>query len=328
MIDWLLLAATAGSGLFWLGYGLFRHDAEEEQRRIVKFWAEIFMLCSLLLLVRVFYAVFPAVSPDKFFFFGMLLAGAFYLYFKLTRSNAPAEQRKPIRLAREAFICLLAVFLLRGFFYDWFRIPSSSMLPTLVIGDMVLTDKNRYGYRLPILNVRITPGSPPARGDIIVFKKPGSDLFYIKRIIGLPGDTVRYGDDKSITVNGEDFTWEIDDTGPSGNVTQLREEIDGSWHDIYVDAGSNVLFQSPDAEHCSLNHSPIGAILNCKVPPGRYFVLGDNRDHSNDSRFWGFVPEENIVGPASHVVFNHRLITALELSQLQRLWLPLRLTTQ
>lgn len=327
-IDWLLIAATVVSGLLWFGYGLFRHDADEEKRAIIKFWAEIFILCALLSLVRLFYTIFPAVSPDKFFFFATLIAGAFYLYFKLTRGSAPPAQRKAIRLAREAFICLLAVFILRGFFYDWFRIPSNSMLPTLTIGDMVLTDKNRYGYRLPILNIRLTPGTPPARGDIIIFKKPGSDLFYIKRIIGVPGDTVRYGDDKSLTINGTPLLWEAEGLEGGGSIMLLREEIDGGWHDMYIDAGNNVLFQPPDAEHCRLNHSSLGDILNCTVPPHRYFVLGDNRDHSNDSRFWGFVPEENIVGPASRVVFNHHLITRLQLSQLQRFWLPLRLETQ
>ncbi|MCH9705173.1 MAG: signal peptidase I, partial [Proteobacteria bacterium] len=162
-----------------LGYALFRHSAPEEKRKIIKFWLEIFSLCSVLLVVRLFYTVFPSVPPDKFFFGCTLLAGAFYLYYKITRHNATDEKKKVIKLCRDAFLCLLLVFVFRGFFYDWFRIPSNSMQPTLAVGDLVLTDKNRYGYRLPLFNTRLTPGTPPARGDIIIFKKPGEELFYI-----------------------------------------------------------------------------------------------------------------------------------------------------
>lgn len=326
-IDLLLLAATVFSGLLTLGYALFRHDADEEKRKVIKFWQEIFIVCAVLLAVRIFYTLFPAVAPDKFFFGCTLLTGALYAYYKVARREASAEKRKIIKLYRDAFLCLLAVFLFRGFFYDWFRIPSNSMLPTLTVGDLVLTDKSHYGYRLPILNTRLTPGQPPARGDIIVFKKPREELFYIKRIIGIPGDTVRYGDDKFISINGEPLIYQLEETSDSGR-RLLRENVGGGWHDVLLESGSDVLYSAPNQEHCRLNQSLRGYILGCEVPPGYYFVLGDNRDHSNDSRRWGFVPAENIVGPATRVIFNHRVLSDLDSSQLERNWKPLALEAE
>lgn len=323
--DQLLLAATALSGLLWLGYALFRYSADEQRQKIVKFWQEIFLLCGVVAAARLFYAVFPAVPPEQFFFGCTLAALLLYGYFKIARRHDTAERKKVVKLCRDAFFCLLAVFLLRAFYVDWFRIPSNSMLPTLTVGDIVLTDKNHYGVRLPILNTRLSAGAAPARGDIIVFKKPGGSLFYIKRIVGIPGDVVRYGDDKQLTINGAPAALELLHTESAPPRLHLKEALGGGWHELYLEAGGEVLFRPPDAEHCRLSQSAAGYILECTVPPRRYFVLGDNRDRSNDSRFWGFVPEESIVGPARRVIFNHRIVTDLQWRQRERFWLPLAL---
>lgn len=326
--DRLLLAATVFAGAMSLGYAVFRHGMEEEKRRVIRFWLEIFLLCALLLSVRLFYALFPGVSPEAFFFGCTVLAGGGYIYFKLTRLYDPPERQKTVRLCRDAFICLLFVFTLRGFFYDWFRIPSNSMLPTLTVGDLVLTDKSRYGMRLPLLNTRLTQGTPPQRGDVVVFRKPGEDLFYIKRIVALPGDTLRYTADKRLIVNDEVLPWR--EAGAIANTRHWREQFAGGWHSIYVDGGHNALFTAPAAQHCHLQQEEAqrGNTLTCTVPPQQYFVLGDNRDHSNDSRFWGFVPQEHIVGPATRVLLNHRLLTALEMHQWRRFWHSLALQPQ
>ena len=320
--DLLLVAVAVFSGALSVGYAIFRHGADEEQRRIIRFWAEIFVLCAVLLAVRLFYVVFPGLSPDKFFFGCMVLAGGMYVFFKLTRLNPNEEQQKAIRLSRDAFVCLLLIFTLRGFFYDWFRIPSNSMLPTLTVGDLVLTNKSHYGMRLPILNIPLTDGTPPKRGDIIVFRKPGKDLFYIKRIVALPGDHLRYGGDKILIINDNANPLQMVEADDRNAL--LREQLEDGWHNIMLSRGPNVLYQTP-ADDCALEQSEQGSVLTCEVPDGHYFVLGDNRDHSNDSRFWGFVPEDNIVGPASHVIFNHRLFTGLDFSQWERLWLSLAL---
>ena len=183
--------------------------------------------------------------------------------------------------------------------------------------------------RLPILNTRLTQGAPPQRGDVIVFRKPGEELFYIKRIVALPGDTLDYGADKRLKVNGNPVPWrKVADT-PSATTTHLREQFEGGWHSIYIRGGGSALFTPPAAE-CQLAQSPAqsGNTLTCAVPPAHYFVLGDNRDQSNDSRYWGFVPESHIVGPAVNVLFNHRLFTALEWAQWDRFGLPLTLQAE
>lgn len=327
--DRVLIAATLLSGALSLGYAVYRHDAPEHRRRVLKFWLEIFYLCTILLAVRLFYTVLPGVSPDKFFLGCTILTGGAYLWFALTRRAAPPERRKVVKLCRDAFFCLLAVFLLRGFYVDWFRIPSNSMLPTLVVGDLVLTDKNHYGYRLPFFNTRLSAGTPPARGDIIVFQKPDDNLFFIKRIAGLPGDRIRYADDKSLYINDSLVTTRFapPESAQAGRgQVHLREHLGAGWHDIFIDTGRrHHLFHPPHRDHCTLTQSSLNYTLTCRVPPGHYFVLGDNRDRSNDSRFWGFVPEQNIIGPARRIIFNHRIVTALDPSRANRFWRSLAL---
>ena len=235
----------------------------------------------------------------------MLVAGLVYGFFALTRRDDPPERRKPVRFWGEIFVVLLVIFVFRGFMYDWFRIPSGSMRPTLEVGDFVLVKKSAFGVRIPETDLRITQGDDPQRGDVIVFRKPGGNIFYIKRVIGVPGDRVTYRG-KKVLVNGSELNYARLGTanGPR-RLPHFAEEIPGrGWHDILLDGDLSVFIRAPDADFCFLGRGGHSADLTCDVPPGRYFVLGDNRDHSQDSRFWGFVPRERIVGPAVRVVFN------------------------
>lgn len=206
------------------------------------------------------------------------------------------------------FPVILAVFVLRSFLFEPFKIPSGSMIPTLRVGDLILVNKFHYGIRLPVFNTKLISNHEPQRGDVMVFHYPPKpSLDYIKRVIGVPGDEVAFLN-KQLTVNGQavprsnqpDF-FEADQMR---YVKQYGEEYGGHRYNTLNDD-----MRSPNAapiaefafrENC--RYSAEGVV--CKVPPGHYFMMGDNRDNSLDSRFWGFVPESNIVGKAFFVWMN------------------------
>ncbi|BAU48227.1 signal peptidase I [Sulfurifustis variabilis] len=198
-----------------------------------------------------------------------------------------------VEYARAFFPVILIVFLLRSFIVEPFRIPSGSMLPSLHIGDFILVNKFAYGVRLPVVNKKIVDLGAPKRGDVLVFRFPGDEsINYIKRVIGLPGDRIVY-QGKKLYVNGE--LMEQTPAGAFGSqqggagspeAALLIENLSGVSHEILV-AGR------PD-------HTPSEYV----VPAGHYFVMGDNRDQSNDSRFWGYVPDENLVGKAFLIWFS------------------------
>lgn len=199
-----------------------------------------------------------------------------------------------IEYSRSLFPVLLAVLLLRSFVVEPFRIPSGSMMPTLLVGDFILVNKFSYGLRLPVVDTKIVGIGDPERGDVVVFrypKNPSTD--YIKRVIGLPGDKVRY-QKKQLTING-----------------QLIKQ---SGFESYVGVGSGVTMSGAslrdeqlfNANHQILVEANKGIFegMEFVVPENSYFVMGDNRDNSNDSRYWGFVPEENLVGKAFMIWMN------------------------
>ncbi|MBE7419341.1 MAG: signal peptidase I [Ideonella sp.] len=208
------------------------------------------------------------------------------------------------------FPVILAVFLLRSFLFEPFKIPSGSMIPTLMVGDLILVNKYHYGVRLPVINKKIIANHSPQRGDVMVFRYP-KDLRvdYIKRVVGLPGDEVAYLNQK-LTINGRPV-----DVKPLGEyydedslryVPQFQETLGSVQHRILVDPKRNAYYGPTDshdfpfAQNCRYNAE--GVV--CKVPEGQYFMMGDNRDNSQDSRYWGFVPDENIVGKAFFVWMN------------------------
>ena len=193
-----------------------------------------------------------------------------------------------IEYAWSFFPILLLVFCLRSFLYEPFRIPSGSLEPTLQIGDFVLVNKFDYGVRLPVLHQKIASYEPLKRGDIFVFRfPPDPSVNFIKRVIGLPGDHIQYID-KTLYINGKKIpqthvedTRRIDEAGTDLKVEVKEEDLFGVKHKIYQ-----------NSEQRSEDFTDI------TVPEGMYFAMGDNRDDSQDSRYWGFVPDANIVGKA------------------------------
>lgn len=215
-------------------------------------------------------------------------------YLEATKGQVnPPKPKLPIIIdyARGFFPVLLLVFSLRAFLYEPFRIPSGSLEPTLSIGDFVLVNKFHYGIRVPLLHNVIINNDEPKRGDIIVFRwPPNPSINFIKRVIGIPGDKISYID-KTLYINGEKISQEsvkittsIDENGNTWDVQEKLENLLGIQHAIYQD----------DARPGEDFHDII-------VPEKMFFAMGDNRDNSADSRFWGFVPYENIVGKADYV---------------------------
>jgi signal peptidase I len=207
------------------------------------------------------------------------------------------------------FPVILAVFLLRSFVFEPFKIPSGSMIPTLVVGDLILVNKFHYGIRLPVLHKKILANNDPKRGDVMVFRFPANpSQDYIKRVVGIPGDTVSYRN-QTLSVNGVELPREkLDpyyDEDAQAYSTRFEEDLTGLKHQVLVDPSRLNLYRAPTppfpgAENCVYSLDGV----SCKVPAGHYFMLGDNRDSSLDSRYWGFVPDENIVGKAFFVWMN------------------------
>ena len=209
------------------------------------------------------------------------------------------------------FPVILLVFVLRSFFFEPFRIPSGSMIPTLQIGDLILVNKYQYGVRLPVINKKIIEVGSPRRGDVMVFRFPhNTQQDYIKRVVGLPGDRVEYLD-RRLTINGKPV-----ETTPLGRYfeegrvqyyAEFTEKLGAVDHRIILSEsplGVPIMPSGPHANPEACRYQPDGRGVACVVPPGHYFMMGDNRDNSEDSRFWGFVPDENIVGRAFFVWMN------------------------
>lgn len=200
------------------------------------------------------------------------------------------------------FPVIAIVFLLRSFLFEPFRIPSGSMLPTLHVGDFILVNKYDYGLRLPVANTKVLEIGAPKRGDVIVFRYPvDTSIDYIKRVVGVPGDTVEYRN-KVLYVNGveqklaapRDFI----DENTMVTLTEYDETLGDVTHLVAFDhrRPSWVSEGAISKKEPSCTYNDAGFI--CKVPEGHYFAMGDNRDNSEDSRYWGFVPDENLVGRA------------------------------
>lgn len=194
-----------------------------------------------------------------------------------------------VEYARSFFPILFAVLVFRSFLFEPFQIPTGSMIPSLNVGDYIVVNKYSYGIRLPVIGTKIINISEPQRGDVMVFIPPHKPDYYVKRVVGLPGDHVRYGDDKVIYINGEpvvqEFVSFLEDRNPP--VLYSTEELGDVTHDIYTSPAPNYL--RPGYWMQSGGRT---------IPAGHYFMMGDNRDNSEDSRSWGVVSEDKIVGKA------------------------------
>lgn len=224
----------------------------------------------------------------------VVISGGVALYDRLVlaaprKASAVAEQEPVlVEYAKSFFPVLLIVLVLRSFLVEPFQIPSGSMIPTLKVGDFILVNKYTYGLRLPVVGTKIVEMNEPRRGEVMVFIPPHDKRYFIKRIVGLPGDTIRY-EDKVLSVNGERIMSEVIDSvqiempnGMEQSGALLNETLGEVQHQTQIvstparDGGRNAWV----------------------VPEGHYFMMGDNRDNSADSRVWGPVPEQNIVGKA------------------------------
>ena len=218
----------------------------------------------------------------------------FLIFLKFSRTESHSHRPKIVQWSIELFPVLLLVFVFRGFIFEPFRVPSNSMMPTLLTGDFILVNKFDYGLRLPIINTKIIEYSEPERGDVIVFRYPNygrqagySGTDFIKRVIALPGDVVSYNKDR-LTINSKVIGQSkigiykgVDSGKGMTGYRHVRELIDLANHDILLHP---------------MGYSP--EFSKTTVPEGHYFVMGDNRAHSSDSRVWGYVPEEYILGKA------------------------------
>lgn len=224
------------------------------------------------------------------------ISGSIWFYDKFAKKipiDQPSFFFKTIEFFRSLFIVFLIVLIIRSFIIEPYRIPSSSMMPTLLIGDFILVNKYHYGIRLPVIHSKIIANKSPQRGDIIVFRYPENPkLAYIKRVIGVPGDKIIYQYKKLY----------INDQLVSQTSQGLYEAIGSG---IMMDNDFLITEYLDDTEYQILNN-PLRASeqISYVVPKDHYFVLGDNRDNSKDSRYWGFVPEENLMGRAFMIWMN------------------------
>jgi len=226
------------------------------------------------------------------------------------RAELDAARRPPwwVEYGASFFPIILVIFGLRSFVFEPFRIPSGSMMPTLEAGDMIVVNKFSYGLRLPLTGTKIWDTGSPQRGDVVVFRYPRDpSTDYIKRVVGLPGDEVAYLD-KRLTVNGEEVPHTRDgdyfEPDQFAYTAQHVEQLGEVTHRILLNEGGfqdlGPTWQFPNFDRCE--YLPNG--VRCKVPPGHYFMMGDNRDNSLDSRYWGFVADELIVGRAFFIWMN------------------------
>ncbi|MCF7520725.1 signal peptidase I [Neisseria sp. ZJ106] len=312
----LLLAAVAA-----IIIGVVLYVKSSKERGENGQWSNGLQWAYLLVLAGLFGLLSSFMSFTAVLLIFVAVSGVLWLLHKGRLKNAP-DHRDPNPLSDYMsgfFPIILLVFVVRAFVVEPFQIPSSSMRPGLVVGDFILVNKFSYGIRTPIINNVLIETGKVGRGDVAVFNYPENpDINYIKRVIGLPGDTVEYRN-KVLTINGETVAEQPEGSLSYAENTQrygvvdivtesYREQIGGhSFQVLKMDElpsfiPQNVRNTFPYREHCQ--YEPDGSAFTCKVPQGHYFMMGDNRDNSEDSRYWGFVDDKFIVGKAFFIWMN------------------------
>jgi signal peptidase I len=220
-------------------------------------------------------------------FIAVLITGLIWLIdARWWRKRRSSSDKQPllVEYSISFFPVLLIVFLLRSFLYEPFQIPSGSMIPTLEVGDFILVNKYTYGIRLPVLGTRIIPINEPERGEVMVFIPPHDSRYFIKRVIGLPGDMILI-EDNQVSINGEALAQRF-----VTNQESIQRMIFSLQEEQIGEQAHMIRVARPATQY--------GRHFEYRVPEGHYFMMGDNRDNSLDSREWGPVPEANIVGKA------------------------------
>ena len=311
---WLIIAAIITGGIWAANtYFLSRQEeggndsgveleqSEKKEPALVEISRFMFQLIVLVLLIQYFLSA--NINFALVLVLAVVITGAIWgidaLFFAKQRqlrseseatANVAVAVKEPVivELSRFLFPVVLVVLVLRSFIAEPFKIPSGSMLPTLEVGDFIIVNKFSYGIRLPVLNTKVIDLGSPQRGDVIVFRYPENpSIDYIKRVIGIPGDKIGYYN-KVLYVNGKPAPQQHTGTYVDGydHINRYQEDLTGVKHDILIN------YMAPANDSIE------------EVPENMYFVMGDNRDNSRDSRVWGFVPDENLVGKANFIWMN------------------------
>lgn len=318
MSQWVVAAVLA------LLAGAVMYAVSRKERQDNGEWSNTLQWAYLLMMVGVFGLLASAVSFTAVLLVFVLFTGAVWVWHKYKLKWGPDVSASPhddnhFRDYMSGFFpIILVVFVLRTFIAEPFQIPSSSMRPGLVVGDFILVKKSSYGIRIPILNSVLIPTGEVERGDVVVFNFPeDTGVNYIKRAIGIPGDVVEYRN-KTLFINGKEVAdvseglYNYQEKSSYGlqevQADQYKESLDGREYRVaringtpaFIPAAVRANFE--DRQNCE--YSRDGSWFRCKVPEGKYFMLGDNRDASEDSRYWGFVDDKLIVGKAFFVWMN------------------------
>jgi signal peptidase I len=310
-LDWetiaMVAAAVSGAVIVWDFVASRSGSPRSEGRKglLEVAWPVLFIAVMGLLLKFTDFAAVLLLAA--------VITGLIWLFdAKWARKRRTSDTPEPVivDMARAFFPVIVVVFLIRSFWVEPFKIPSGSMKPTLLVGDFILVNKYTYGIRLPVLNRKVIDINPVRRGDVVVFRYPADPTVdYIKRVVGLPGDKVVYRG-KRLTINGEQVAVQGSGFYTDAELNYLRlptftEMLGGRAHQMMIVPAQPPVDlaqvrQFPSRENCEYNDDG----FSCTVPADHYFMMGDNRDQSSDSRYWGFVPDDHIKGRAFWVWMN------------------------
>jgi signal peptidase I len=309
-LDWemiaMVAAAISAAIIAWDWIASRSGNRSETRKGLLEVAWPVFFIAAMGLLLK--FTDFAAVL-----LLAAVITGLIWLFdAKFARKRRMADESEPVLvdMARAFFPVIVAVFLIRSFWVEPFKIPSGSMKPTLLVGDFILVNKYTYGIRLPVINRKIIDVNPIRRGDVVVFRYPADpSVDYIKRVVGTPGDKVVYRG-KRLTINGEDQAVQPAGFYTDAELNYLRlptftEKLGNATHQMMVVPAQPPVDlaqvrQFANRGNCEYNDDG----FSCTVPAGHYMMMGDNRDQSSDSRYWGFVPDENVKGRAFLVWMN------------------------